>query len=404
MLITLSSDDPFLINIIEKLAGIKHLSTSEIAIIYDRVTTHIQEPSVSQSVRDEVTQLAKTLADIENDFSTIERHLLRIDNKKEIVVDGKPRVYAPEWRKLHEEFTQLTRLSQTTANKVKSQIGDLTRNVIPSLQNPGYDPKNKKEELERYIANLSLFQEDGSNVEGRFLHLGNQVADFRNHLKLDVINQNPSESPSEVTQRVAQIDGEIEMLQEELKRIGGFFGGLCNVMKLTGVKVSTLGADGVSILSPIAAIAAFAPIVAGSLLAVAIVAALGSSIALGVIDHNTQKTAKKQALQEFETERERLTIGRKNLREISERLNLLNSTFDDILGRLSSIQQIWHMLVLDSQNLRNALEELPLSATHDNSFERKLASVKALYDALFFALDQYTLQVSDARVSSQTSA
>jgi hypothetical protein len=104
MLITLSSNDPFLINIIEKLAEINHLSTSEIAIVYDRVTTHVQEPSVSQNVRDEVTQLAKTLADIENDFSTVERHLLRIDNKKEVVVDGRPRVYAPEWRKIHDVF------------------------------------------------------------------------------------------------------------------------------------------------------------------------------------------------------------------------------------------------------------------------------------------------------------
>jgi len=253
------------------------------------------------------------------------------------------------------------------------------------------------------LQNLTLFQDDGSQVEGRFLHLGKQVADFRNGLKKDVVNQSPSESTSEVTQRVAQIDDEIKNLQAELKRVGGFFGGLCNVMKLVpaaAVKVAGLGSDAASILSPIAGIAAFAPIVAGGLLAVAIVAALGSSIAIGVIDHNAEKTAKKQALQEFEAEREKLTIGRKNLREISERLNLLNSTFDDILGRLSSIQHIWHMLVMDSQNLQKALEELPLSPTHDDAFERKLASVKALYDTLFFALDQYTLQVSDARISN----
>jgi hypothetical protein len=77
-------------------------------------------------------------------------------------------------------------------------------------------------------------------------------------------------------------------------------------------------------------------------------------------------------------------------------------------------------LVMDSQNLQKALEELPLSPTHNvsfpfkckkardltfvvlgkDAFERKLTSVKALYDTLFFALDQYTLQVSDARVST----
>ena len=79
---------------------------------------------------------------------------------------------------------------------------------------------------------------------------------------------------------------------------------------------------------------------------------------------------------------------------------------------------------MDSQNLQKALEELPLSSTNDvsfpfkskkmrhltfilpekDAFQQRLSSVKTLYHTLLFALDEYTLQVSKARVSKQTSA
>jgi len=53
---------------------------------------------------------------------------------------------------------------------------------------------------------------------------------------------------------------------------------------------------------------------------------------------------KQNSLQEYEAERIRLTIGQKNLLEILHQLNILNTTFDDITGRLSSIQYIWHIV------------------------------------------------------------
>jgi len=101
MSITLSSSDPFVLGIFEEFAKINHLPAT-IAVLDNTVVELVQDPDVYKSIQDEVAQLAKTLCDLENGFATVERHLHRIDNKKAVEIDGKPRVYAPEWRTLHD--------------------------------------------------------------------------------------------------------------------------------------------------------------------------------------------------------------------------------------------------------------------------------------------------------------
>ena len=127
--IILSSNKSLVIDkVLEELAPLNDIPANKIAILHDKIAKHFQEPRNRKHVQDEICQLAETLLTIEENFSTINRNLCRIDDDKLVVVKGKPRVFAVEWRKLHSVFLyfscvycfQLTRFRRNIPNSFKS--------------------------------------------------------------------------------------------------------------------------------------------------------------------------------------------------------------------------------------------------------------------------------------------
>ncbi|KAF8903444.1 hypothetical protein CPB84DRAFT_768296 [Gymnopilus junonius] len=211
----LVSNDPFVRNILDKFTELNRLSPADIANIYQQIEKQAQTASVRHGVREEVRELGEALIVIEDDFSTVGDQLSGIDEKKVVLVDGKPKAYAPLWNALHDEYSQLMRLSQTTANTVKSKIDVLLKQIIPIIRDQACSLAERKGVLQRYIKNLTRFKDSGSQVEDHFQSLGQRVGQFRDDLKRDVTNQLDS---SETERKIDEINKKIETLREELRR------------------------------------------------------------------------------------------------------------------------------------------------------------------------------------------
>jgi hypothetical protein len=83
------------------------LSWDQIAEVRHWVARHGCEPGVREEIRDEITQLARTISTIEGNFATIQRLLNRF--QKEKAIPGKAKGRRPDfgqgWKALHDVLT-----------------------------------------------------------------------------------------------------------------------------------------------------------------------------------------------------------------------------------------------------------------------------------------------------------
>ncbi|KAF9035132.1 hypothetical protein BJ165DRAFT_1615510 [Panaeolus papilionaceus] len=355
------------------------------------VNEHLKKPSTREEIRAEVEDLANTIVTIEQDFAEIRGEVQRIDGLG-VLRDkdtNEVNLYAPKWIKMHEEYTSLMTISQTTANKAYSEIQTLLTVIMPIAEG-NYDITKKGNAIKNYITKLEKFDVEAQDNAKRFLRLQQDVEIFRVTLKASVKNQ-----LEEVTQRLERIDKDIKALQEQLDKTSGFFAGAWEVLQLAGPEMAKGAGKAISIgttaggIAATAGLAALAPAVGVGIL-VAGFAAIGWSIFKGYETRAAQRKEKEDKIESLKQEKEDLTRTQEELKETLKRLYSLDKTFDRLIDRLGALQGIWRMLITDAQRLKIKLVDL--DETEDDLIaELTAVNVKAAYEALKEALDAYSL-------------
>ncbi|PPQ68186.1 hypothetical protein CVT24_005073 [Panaeolus cyanescens] len=375
--------------------------------VAEAVNQHLQDPSTREKIRNEVKDLANTVVSIEEDFARIRGEVERIDDLK-ILRDKEDTVltYAPGWKELHNDYTDLMALSQSTANKAYSEIDKLLHVIMP-IASGNFDIKRKDKAIKAYIAKLEAFDVEAQEHAERFLRLQQRVEQFRVELKSTVEKQ-----LDEVKERIEKIERDIKALQAELDKTSGFLAGAWEALKLAGPdivkgagKSTGIGAS-IGGVAATAGIAALAPTVGIGLL-VAGFAAVGWTMFKGYQQREAQRKGAQlrigsyaayahiplrieteETIRDLKQEKEALTLREEELKKALERLVDLDKTFDHLIDRLGAIHGVWRMLITDAQRLKKKLVDID-ETDDDLITEMTAATVKATYEALMDAINTY---------------
>ncbi|CAA7262856.1 unnamed protein product [Cyclocybe aegerita] len=412
----------------------------------EAILQHARSQSFRATIEQEIQLLGETIANIENDFSTIESEVHDIDGRKVIrELDGSHQRFLPRWMGLRQEYTSVMLYSQTSAGKINSKIHSFLRHIIPILENESYSIDEKKESLEFYVESLAEFQQQGDGIGTRFLRLSQGVSVFK-----DDIVKAAKRGQRLNTMELESLHELITRLQKDFDKASGFFNQAWDIVGSTVLRTSTMvsaagiGAGGASLAKIIGAktaastvavqgglfgcagsittaggttcsagfytgggtaiassgtaasgLAALAPVAAAALLVVGL-GALGYSVYGGVTDHSTKMKELSTRLEEKQEEYNRIQRKGADCENVIRELQALDPAFLRLANRLSSMQQIWRLLVVDAQNLSNELTTM--QSTQDPVLlSVSTTYIKVLYETLQVALDNYTLQVSRPR-------
>jgi uncharacterized protein YoxC len=154
----------------------------------------------------------------------------------------------------------------------------------------------------------------------------------------------------------------------------------------------------VSLVAGVSTLATLAPPIGIAILAIGLVA-FGFYITRGMKKHLQNIQGREKALEELQGQ---LTacqnehddaIWDRQLKQVLVMLRDVNSDFEQMIPKLSSIQEIWDMLVADSQKLSRLLSS-PTTADNAQILQTTAEGVKATYETLKLAVDQYSLAVA----------
>ncbi|TFK71345.1 hypothetical protein BDN72DRAFT_463096 [Pluteus cervinus] len=338
---------------------------------------HFKSEDTRKSIKEEVEKLRHTVLKIERCFGIIQKQLEQIDEKG-VVLDkeGKVRLFAPKWKRLHKKFTILIDYSRTSANQVKGSIGTLLQVIIPILDNK-YARETQQLALDGYIKSVEQFEREGLAHKNGFATLRDQVESFRIRLHENVFGKTEQVRASKV-----RIDAQISQLEGELQQTDGLFAYLLRHFKSvprTGLGPSFAAIKALKALSPLVVVGAF---VVG-------IGALGVSVKAA---HSQGKVDKEKQSDLTKLKHVEMTVAARlsDMEAVAARMAKLDRAFNGIVPRLGAIQNIWQMLIMDAQTLRERLDFMA-HAEEDVTFGLCAKTVEALYESLYYALDQYCL-------------
>ncbi|KAJ3516922.1 hypothetical protein NLJ89_g820 [Agrocybe chaxingu] len=105
----------------------------------EAILQRAQSQSFRTTIEQEIQLLGEAIANIQNDFSTIESEVRDIDER-------------------------------------------FLRHIIPILENESYSIDEKKESLEFYVESLAEFQQQGDGIGTRFLRLAQEISLFKDDI------------------------------------------------------------------------------------------------------------------------------------------------------------------------------------------------------------------------------
>ncbi|KDR69441.1 hypothetical protein GALMADRAFT_215120 [Galerina marginata CBS 339.88] len=242
--------------------------------------------------------------------------------------------------------------SQLNKSDVRNDI-HLLEVFLPYVESKASAGK-KEIKLNEYIAELEEFVKNGTSNANRFLRLREEVVAFQKKLH-DII---PSQI-ADVKEQLKNLDVNITKLEGELKefaKVLSFFGE--NTMEETMKKAE-------------------------------------------------EKARKEDELKGLQKKKGDLNARRAHLEAALVELNALDATFADLIGRLTTMETIWRMLVNDAIKLKEGLVKVnkptaPKGSADDDDEDEaafvklRMKSLKAVYFTLQDALDTYALSVAPA--------
>ncbi|KAJ3502566.1 hypothetical protein NLJ89_g8826 [Agrocybe chaxingu] len=304
------------------------------------VNTYAQAPDFRRQIEGEIWQLTLTISTIENDFAEIAAEVREIDNRRIIKRSGGSlRLFARQWRDLHEEYTSLKLDSRNSAGQINSKIGSLLNSIIPILKDTKINIEQKKSFMEFYIE----------------------------------LEKSWSIIMPTVNRGTTLIAG------------GGILGG--SALRAYGGGVAAAEATGIAALAPAASTALLA---AG-------VGVLVYSIHSGYKDHSAQMKARVDKLSALSVELSTLQSDGPEFQSTVASIAELDPVFARLVDRLTAMQKIWRLLTTDAQYLLNVLDDV--EKTRDPRFVAFATDdISVHYKTLKIALESYTLYVAAPRI------
>jgi len=271
-------------------------------------------------------------------------------------------------------------------------VSDLLQVILPIIESD-LTLDIKQGSLNEYIKSLEMFQIEGQKNAARFSRLRHNVDMFRKNVKETIVDQRV-----DVGRKIRTLDNKIAKLQADLERSSRFFAACWDVLKLSTPGVIASAGATVTAFSVIgstagaSSLSALVPAIGIGILVIGFIC-FGFSILKGVKERAEQRQAKMNELAALQEEHEATVFKDHQLEEVLSQICALDTDFDQMISRLSSIQGIWNMLVTDAQRLKYLLSSLN---TTENAHVFKLTArgVIVTYETLQLALDQYSLAVA----------
>jgi len=371
---------------------------------HQELTAYLKTPSAREAIIHDIQNLSDIMISIEDGFAAVASQMTILDGNN--IVSYK---FAPEWKDLHKEYTQLKQQSARAANNVSFKINALVKDIIPVVQT-NIPLGKKKGILEEYIERLKPFIPAAEQNATSFLRLGQNVTAFKNSLHNKVTT-----GKKDADNKLKDIEKLLEKLGKDLEKLSNMEDRGWDLVKMIspfGAKVNKVE------IAAVAALADLAPTVGKKMV----------EIARRYLDSNTQDDLKKlqQDLDgDLKRLRKDLNHSSKNsyhahdldvastkadlsklkslyeyerdgvveeFSDVAKVLADLDPSFKGMCNKISKIHGIWLLLLKDSQSLTSLLSNMDAAA--DDAVLNQFASrLTATYEALHFSLERYSLAV-----------
>ncbi|KDR69132.1 hypothetical protein GALMADRAFT_215413 [Galerina marginata CBS 339.88] len=176
---------------------------------------HLNDSDIRKSISKEIREMGQMLCTTEANFAHVYSFLKGLDNRV-VLKDGKVVRFAPEWKKLGDEYAGLMNESRARANTLGIKIQELLNMLLPLMEKKA-TVGVKQAALTTYIEGLDNFTEEAAANARQSLNLREGVIQFERNL-LEAV-------PTEVANVQAEFKDIIEnnvVLGEEFSGISRF--------------------------------------------------------------------------------------------------------------------------------------------------------------------------------------